>query len=126
MSPRITDRPAHPGQERRAERTPDELQGNGRRWSVEVLEDRRLQQAMWAQVGATNASLVDLVDARALESPNELLFVDDRGRRMNCAEFQADSDRAAKRLASLGVGPDSLVSWILPTNIEALVIMVGL
>jgi acyl-CoA synthetase (AMP-forming)/AMP-acid ligase II len=81
---------------------------------------------MWARVGATNASLADLVDARADESPDDLLFVDDRGRRMSCAEFQVASDRTAKRLAGLGVGPDSLVSWILPTSIEALVIMVAL
>ena len=81
---------------------------------------------MWTRVGATNASLVDLVDARGDETPDDLLFVDDRGRQMTCGEFQSASERAAKRLASLGVGADSLVSWILPTSIEALVIMVAL
>ena len=71
-------------------------------------------------------SLVDLVDARADQSPDDLVFLDDRGRHMTCAEFQAESHNAASRLAGLGVGPDSLVSWILPTTIEALVVMVAL
>ena len=81
---------------------------------------------MWADVGVTNASLVDLVDARAGQSPDDLLFVDDRGRQMTCREFQAESHRVANRLVGLGVGPDLLVSWILPTTIEALVVMVAL
>ena len=91
------------------------------------MEDRpRLQEAMWSELGAINASLVDLVDARADQSPHDLLFVDDRGRQMTCGEFQAHSQRAANQLAALGVGPDSLVSWILPTTMEALVVMVAL
>jgi acyl-CoA synthetase (AMP-forming)/AMP-acid ligase II len=81
---------------------------------------------MWAQLGATDASLVGLVDARAEQSPDDLLFVDDRGRQMTCGEFRVESHRLANRLVGLGVGPDSLVSWILPTTIEALVVMVAL
>jgi cyclohexanecarboxylate-CoA ligase len=91
-----------------------------------MVDRQRLQETMWMRAGARKASLVDLVDTRARQSPDDLLFVDDQGRQMTCGEFRTATHRAANRLASLGVGPNSLVSWILPTTIEALVIMVAL
>ena len=76
--------------------------------------------------GATEASLSHLVDAKARENPEGVLLVDDRHRRMTYGEFQTESERAALRLANLGVGPNSIVSWILPTTMESLVVMVAL
>jgi cyclohexanecarboxylate-CoA ligase len=77
-------------------------------------------------LGATEASLPHLVDAKAREDPEGVLLVDDRHRQMTHGEFQAESERAALRLANLGVGPNSIVSWILPTTMESLVVMVAL
>jgi acyl-CoA synthetase (AMP-forming)/AMP-acid ligase II len=45
---------------------------------------------------------------------------------MTHREFQAQSEGAALRLSNLGVGPNSIVSWILPTTMESLIIMVAL
>ena len=67
-----------------------------------------------------------LVDAKARDNPEGVLLVDDRHRQMTYGEFQAESKRAALRLAQLGVGPNSIVSWILPTTMESLVVMVAL
>jgi cyclohexanecarboxylate-CoA ligase len=77
-------------------------------------------------LGATVASLPHLVDAKARENPEGVLLVDDRHRQMTHGEFQAESECAALRLANLGVGPNSIVSWILPTTMESLVVMVAL
>jgi acyl-CoA synthetase (AMP-forming)/AMP-acid ligase II len=77
-------------------------------------------------LGATEASLPRLVDAKARENPERVLLVDDRHRQMTYGEFQSESIRVALRLANLGVGPNSIVSWILPTTMESLVILVAL
>jgi cyclohexanecarboxylate-CoA ligase len=86
----------------------------------------QVQAALWNSVGATGASLVDLVDRGVRQTPDRLILVDDRGRRMTNAEFGAESIRVAERLSNLGIGETSLVSWVLPTTMEALVVMVAL
>jgi cyclohexanecarboxylate-CoA ligase len=71
-------------------------------------------------------SLVELVDRRAAEWPDHTLLVDEQGRRMSCSEFASESVRTAQRLASVGIGRGVLVSWVLPTAIDTLVVMVAL
>jgi acyl-CoA synthetase (AMP-forming)/AMP-acid ligase II len=45
---------------------------------------------------------------------------------MTAEEFRVASQRVAERLRIAGVGPGSLVSWILPTGIDALVLTLAL
>jgi cyclohexanecarboxylate-CoA ligase len=68
-------------------------------------------------------SLVELIDRRAAASPDDILLVDDRGRRMSCSGFASATIGVAERLASVGIGPGVLVSWVLPTAIDTLVVM---
>jgi acyl-CoA synthetase (AMP-forming)/AMP-acid ligase II len=77
-------------------------------------------------VDPSEASLVDLVDQRAAISPDRVLMVDDRGASLTCRHFAEETIRVANRFAAAGVGSGSVVSWILPTGIDALVVMVAL
>ena len=71
-------------------------------------------------------SLVELVDWRAVESPDRVLLVDEQGRRISCSAFASETVGVAERLASVGIERGVLVSWVLPTAIETLVVMVAL
>ena len=71
-------------------------------------------------------ALIDLLDARATSSPHHTFLVDERGRRITFAEFRRESIRVAERLGKAGIGPHSLVSWVLPTSIDALVVSAAL
>ena len=71
-------------------------------------------------------TLVALVEARARATPEAVLLVDDAGRRMTCGELSRESERVAVHLSRMGVGAGSVVSWILPTGIDAVVVMVAL
>ena len=55
--------------------------------------------------------------------PERAVLADDHGRTMTCAELADAAERVA---AGLGVGPGDVVSWQLPTTIEAAVLMVAL
>jgi cyclohexanecarboxylate-CoA ligase len=71
-------------------------------------------------------TLCTLVDRRAAATPGRVLLVDESGRRMTALEFRAASQRVADRLRGFGIGPGSLVSWILPTGMDALILTVAL
>ncbi len=71
-------------------------------------------------------ALIDLLDARATSSPHHTFLVDERGRRITFAEFRRESIRVAERLGKAGIGPHSLVSWMLPTSIDALAVSAAL
>ena len=73
-----------------------------------------------------SGSLVELVDRRAADTPDLILLVDEQGSRMTCSGFARETIRVAERLATAGVGEGVLVSWVLPTAIETLVVMVAL
>jgi acyl-CoA synthetase (AMP-forming)/AMP-acid ligase II len=84
---------------------------------------------MSARAGTTDGrgpSLVDLLDARAAASPDRTFLVDEGGRRMTFAELRQESIRVAERLAVAGLGANSLVSWVLPTSIDTLVVTAAL
>lgn len=71
-------------------------------------------------------SLVELVDRRAMETPDRILLIDEQGRRVTCSEFCSETVLVGERLAPVGIGEGVLVSWVLPTSIETLVVMVAL
>jgi acyl-CoA synthetase (AMP-forming)/AMP-acid ligase II len=66
------------------------------------------------------------VDWRAAVTPGHVLLVDESGRTMTADEFRAASQRVAEGLRDAGIGRGSLVSWILPTGMDALVSTVAL
>jgi acyl-CoA synthetase (AMP-forming)/AMP-acid ligase II len=67
--------------------------------------------------------LPDLVDKRAAATPDDVMLVDQDGRRLSFAEYRDAVDRAAAGLAALGVREGTVVSWQLPTWIESCVLV---
>jgi acyl-CoA synthetase (AMP-forming)/AMP-acid ligase II len=68
-------------------------------------------------------SLWDLVERRAALSPDHVIASDEDGRTLTCAQYRDRSERTAAGLMPLGVGRDVNVSWLLPTWIEAFVLV---
>ena len=64
----------------------------------------------------------DLIVRRADETPEREMAVDESGRRMAFGEYRDRSERAAAGLAARGVGDGTVVSWIQPTTLEAMVL----
>jgi cyclohexanecarboxylate-CoA ligase len=71
-------------------------------------------------------SLWELVEQRAAVTPGELAAIDEDGRTMTWAETKAAAERAAAGLAGLGIGEGDVVSWQLPTWLEAKVLVLAL
>lgn len=69
------------------------------------------------------AGLFQRIEARAAATPRALFAVDPEGRRLDFADYRDAVLRAAAGLAGLGVGPGTVVSWQLPTSLEALVLL---
>jgi acyl-CoA synthetase (AMP-forming)/AMP-acid ligase II len=65
----------------------------------------------------------DLIERAAAERPDDLLLADDHDRALTTATFREEVERAAAGLLSLGAGPGDVVSWQLPTTLEALVLL---
>jgi acyl-CoA synthetase (AMP-forming)/AMP-acid ligase II len=70
--------------------------------------------------------LWELVEARAAATPSALFAVDERDRRLDFAGYRDAALCAAAGLAAQGVGPETRVSWMLPTTLEALVLCAAL
>jgi acyl-CoA synthetase (AMP-forming)/AMP-acid ligase II len=68
----------------------------------------------------------ELVARRAAATPDRLMLVDERDRRVTFGEFAARAERVAAGLVGLGVAPGSTVSWQLPTRIETIVLSMAL
>jgi acyl-CoA synthetase (AMP-forming)/AMP-acid ligase II len=64
----------------------------------------------------------DLVVRRADETPDREMAVDESGRRLTFGAYRDACERAAAGLAALGVGDGTVVSWIQPTTLEAMVL----
>ncbi len=71
-------------------------------------------------------SLWELVERRAAATPGALAAVDEDGRTLTWAETKAAAERAAAGLAHLGIGAGDVVSWQLPTWLEAKVLVLAL
>lgn len=65
------------------------------------------------------------VTSVASEHPDRVVVADDYGRVMTTAELRDAAERVAAGLLELGLVPGSVVSWQLPTTIEALVMLVA-
>ena len=68
------------------------------------------------------SSLWDLIDRRAAATPELVLAVDEIGRRITFGEYRQRVLETAAGFAALGVMPGDVVSWILPTWIEATIV----
>jgi hypothetical protein len=69
------------------------------------------------------ATLWRLVEARAEATPEAPMAVDDRDRGLSFAGYHAACLDVAGALGERGIGPGTLVSWMLPTRLEALVLV---
>jgi acyl-CoA synthetase (AMP-forming)/AMP-acid ligase II len=76
--------------------------------------------------GVESQTLCSIVDWRATATPGHVLLVDESGRTMTAEEFRTTAQGVAERLRTAGIGRGSLVSWILPTGIDALVVALAL
>ncbi len=75
---------------------------------------------------ADERGLWELVEARAADTPDAAVAVDEDGRTLTAREFRDAAERAAAGLQELGVGPDTPVSWMLPTWLESAVLVAAL
>ena len=73
-----------------------------------------------------DTGLIELVEARAAATPAHTLLVDEQGRRLTARCSGSQAHLVADRLAGAGIGPGSVVSWVLPTGIDALVVTAAL
>jgi cyclohexanecarboxylate-CoA ligase len=64
----------------------------------------------------------DLIVRRASDTPEREMGVDETGRRLTFGEYRDRCERAAAGLAAAGVGDGTVVSWIQPTTLEAMVL----
>jgi acyl-CoA synthetase (AMP-forming)/AMP-acid ligase II len=66
-----------------------------------------------------------LVEDAAAAQPDAWVVTDDHGRGLTRADLVAQAEVAAAGLVAHGVGPGTVVSWQLPSTIEALVLLVA-
>ena len=69
------------------------------------------------------ATLWQLIEERADATPDGRMAVDVSGREIQFGEYRAACLRTAKGLMKLGVGPGKVVSWMLPTRIESMILV---
>lgn len=72
---------------------------------------------------AADRSLWELIEWRADETPAAQMAVDEQGRSLAFGEYRDAVGRAAAGLAGLGLGAGDVVSWVLPTWHESLVLV---
>ncbi len=71
-------------------------------------------------------SLWDLIDQRAADTPDARFVIDENSRELTFAQYRDASLAAAAALHARGIGEGDVVSWQLPTWIEAMVLVGGL
>jgi acyl-CoA synthetase (AMP-forming)/AMP-acid ligase II len=71
----------------------------------------------------THTSLWAAIESKAVESPDDELMVDERGRRTTYREFRDAAEATAAFLHVHGVGAGDVVTWQLPTWIESVVLV---
>jgi cyclohexanecarboxylate-CoA ligase len=67
-----------------------------------------------------------LIEQRAGATPDLRFLTDERARELTFGQFRQVAEEVAAGLAALGVGADDVVSWQLPTSIEAALLMAAL
>jgi acyl-CoA synthetase (AMP-forming)/AMP-acid ligase II len=79
------------------------------------------------RVPAFPGTFWELIAQRAARTPDQVMLIDDRGRRITSAEYaRACEGFAAALHRRHGIQAGDVVSWQLPTTIEALVVKGGL
>jgi acyl-CoA synthetase (AMP-forming)/AMP-acid ligase II len=68
----------------------------------------------------------ELIAARAEADPDRQFLGDERGRVLTFGSYRALAEEVAAGLVSLGVGAGDVVSWQLPSTLEATVLMAAL
>lgn len=63
-----------------------------------------------------------LIEARAARTPNALFALDEAGRTLSFAQYSRACSNCAAGLATLGIGAGRVVSWQLPTRLDALIL----
>jgi acyl-CoA synthetase (AMP-forming)/AMP-acid ligase II len=71
-------------------------------------------------------TLWDLVVHRAEVTPDRIILDDDQDRTMTAAEVLRKAEEVAAGLQECGVGSGTVVSWQLPTRIDACILMLAL
>ena len=66
-----------------------------------------------------------IVEEAAREHPGRVLLADDHGRTLTSLELKHEAERVAAGLFGLGLAPGDVMSWQLPTTIEAAVLMMA-
>jgi acyl-CoA synthetase (AMP-forming)/AMP-acid ligase II len=74
----------------------------------------------------TGGNLWELLLARAAATPDLEMLVDERGERVTYAEFVGRAEAVAAAILALGIGAGDVVSWILPSGIDAVVLSAAL
>jgi acyl-CoA synthetase (AMP-forming)/AMP-acid ligase II len=67
-----------------------------------------------------------LIAERAESTPDKVFLSDEPGRTLTFAQYRDRAEEVAAGLSDLGVRPDHVVSWQLPTTLEAAVVMAAL
>src|SRR4051794_31600188 len=86
---------------------------------------RRLAEAMARRL-TTFTSLWDLIEQRAADTPEARFVIDEEGRTLTFSEYRDAALRAAAAFHARGIGVGDVVSWQLPTWIEAMMLVGGL
>jgi cyclohexanecarboxylate-CoA ligase len=71
-------------------------------------------------------TLWEQLERRVAVAPDALFLVDDKGRRLSFSQFRQAAQETAAGLVSLGIRPQTVVSWVLPTTIDTCVLMAAL
>ena len=77
-------------------------------------------------VVAIDTSWWRLIDRRARLTPERLFLSDESGRVLTFGQYRTLAEEVAAGLVELGVRPEHVVSWQLPSNLEACVLMAAL
>ncbi|MFE7853266.1 amino acid adenylation domain-containing protein [Streptomyces sp. NPDC057403] len=86
--------------------------------------DRMLGQLNEAADQARHVTLTELVEAQVARTPDKVAVVA-QGESLTYAELDARAERLAAELAARGVGPETVVSVVLPRTVNVVTALVG-
>jgi cyclohexanecarboxylate-CoA ligase len=74
----------------------------------------------------TGSTFWEMLEHRVIATPHGLALADEHRRRVTWTELKDWSERVAAGLTDVGIGPDDVVSWQLPTRVETIVVSLAL
>ena len=74
----------------------------------------------------TGGNLWELLVARVAATPDLEMLADERGGRLTYGEFAAEAEAVAAGIVARGIGAGDVVSWILPSWLDAVVLSAAL